>query len=284
MKKLIIISLFAALSSQYVSAQSEQEISVYTAAGFSSLLYSPTKGETNGGAGGEFGVGYTFFIDNVQAVETGKVVRARWGIHSGLGLGLYNATAKVDNETTETKDLKDDEGDDFNMHTKLTDYKETQRTMFLNIPVMALYELEPYYFMAGVKIGIPLSGKYAYKDATLTNEAYYPKYDNWLRTQTFAGLGEFKGKKFDGPVDLGVTVMLSLEAGYKFRINDQFLLYAGAYFDYGLNNTSKNNPKQFINYPKDNPSDFTTNSVLSAFTEKVNIMAAGVKVRLAMNL
>jgi len=288
MKKLIIITLFAAICSQYVSAQAEHEISAFAGGGLSSLLYSPTKGSSNAGAGGEFGVGYTFFLDNVQAAETGTVVRSRWGIYSGLGLGLYGAGAKVNKETTVRENIPDsDNGDLFDLHTTLNDYKETQRAMFLNIPVMALYDLDPWYFMAGFKFGIPLTGKFKPKSASFTNEAEYKQYENWLYDQEFAGLGTFRQKSPDGTVDLGFTAMLSLEAGYKYRINYQFDLYVGAYFDYGLNNTLKSSQMPFVNYnyTVENPSGgFTTNSAMSSFAEKTNIMAVGVKVRLAMGL
>ena len=284
MKKIIIITWFAAMSSQYVSAQAEHEVSVNAGGGLSALLYKPSQGTSNAGGGGEFGVGYTFFSDKLQAAETGTVIRAQWGIHTGLRLGLYGAKAQVNNEKAETKNLTDDEGDDFILYTLLTGYKETQRAMSLNIPVMALYLIEPYYVMAGVKINIPLTGKYKSKDATLTNEAYYIDYENWLKTQTFAGYGEFRGKKSDGSVDLGVTVMLSLEGGYKWRLNSQFVLYTGAYFDYGLNNTFKGTQTQFVNYDRNNPSGFTTNSVMSSFAQKVHLIAFGLTARLAMNL
>jgi len=285
MKKLIIITLFATLSSQYVSAQAEHEFSAYAGGGLSTLLYSPSKGSSNAGSGGEFGVGYTFFSGKLQAAETGTVVRAKWGIHSGLGLGLYGAKAKVDKETTIQEKIPDsDNGDLFDLHTTLTGYEETQHAMFLNIPVMALYEIEPYYFMAGFKFGIPLTGKFKPKNATFSNEAEYKQYENRLKEQEFAGLGTFRQKSPDGSVELGLTVMLSLEGGYKWRINSIFSLYTGAYFDYGLNNALKSSPSPFVNYnyTVENPSGgFTTNSVMSAFTEKTHIMAFGVIVRLA---
>ena len=288
MKKLMIIILFAAVSSQYVSAQAEHEVSVNVGGGLSSLLYSPTKGSSKIGGGGEFGLGYTFFSDKLQAAETGTVTRAKWGIHSGIGLGLYGAKAKVDNETIVTEKIPDsDNGDLFDLHTTLKGYEEVQRTMFLNIPVMALYDIEPYYIMAGFKFGIPLTGKFKPKSASFTNKAEYKQYENWLEEQEFAGLGTFKQKSPDGNLDLGVTVMFALEGGYKWEINHQFILYTGVYFDYGLNNSLKSNQKPFVNYnyTKDSSSGgFTTNSVMSAFTKKAHIMAVGVTARLAMNL
>jgi len=284
MKKIIIIILFAALSSRYVSAQAEHEFSAYAGGGLSALLYNPSKGSSNAGAGGEFGLGYTFFSGKSQASETGTIVRAKWGIHSGVGLGLYGAKARVNNETTVRENIPDsDNGDLFNLRTTLAGYEETQHAMFLNIPVMALYQIEPYYVMAGFKFGIPLAGKFKPKEATFFNEAEYKQYEIILNEQEFAGLGKFTRKNPDGSVDLGATVMLSLEGGYKWQINSRNTLYVGAYFDYGLNNSLKSS-QPFINYnytSEDISGGFTNNSVMSAFNKKTNIMAAGVKVRLA---
>ena len=276
------------MSSQYASAQAGHELSVSAGGGLSSLLYSPAKGSSNLGAGGEFGVGYTFFSGKTQAALTGTVVRAQWGIHTGVGLGLYGAKANIDKETTVQKDIPDsDNGDLFDLHTTLSGYEETQRAMFLNVPVMALYDMKTCYFMAGLKFGVPLSGKFKPKEATFFNEAEYKQYENWLNDQEFAGLGTFRRKSPDGAVDLGITVMLALEAGYKWRISNQMALYAGVYFDYGLNNSLKSNSTPFVNYnyTVENPTGgFSTNSVMSSFVEKTNIITAGVKLRLAMNL
>jgi len=294
MKKLIItIGLFAAISCLYLSAQSEHEISVYGGGGLSTMRYQLSQGNSSSGLGGDFGVGYTYFRVKERAVETGKVFQEHWGIHTGIGIGLYNAKAKLNEVKTVTSDLYDSDGDRFNLHSSLSNYGETQTAMFLNIPVMAQFQIEQFYVMCGIKTGIPLKGKYKSKDATLTNEAYYPKWENWARTQTFAGFGSFKGRNSEGVFDLGVNVMLAVEAGMNWRLNGNLSLYSGAYFDYGLINVAKDAQLKFINYSDKNPEGFTANSVLSSysdnsnsttFTDKVNTMAVGIKVRLAYKL
>jgi len=289
MKKIIIITFIAALSSQLVTAQPDHELSLSLGGGLSSLMYSPTKGSSNLGAGGEAGLGYTMFLHNVSAAETGKVVRAQWGIHSGVGLAMYNSSASAISESTVQTGIPDsDNGDLFDLHTTLKDYKETQSAIYLNIPVMALYDLEPFYILAGFKFGIPLTGKFKPDNAIFTNEAYYPKYRNWLTGQDFAGLGKFERKNPEGKVDFGFTTMLSLEAGFKQRLNWKHFIYIGVYFDYGLNNSLKKGSEQsFVNYnysELDPEGGFTTNSVLSSFCDKTNIIAAGLKLRLAMRL
>jgi hypothetical protein len=299
MKKLIII-LVAAISSLHLSAQAVHEFSVHTGGGLSTLRYQLSSGDYSGGFGGDFGIGYTYFSVKERAVKTGKVFQEHWGIHTGIGLGFYNAKAKLNNVKTVTANLDDGDAvfNKFDLHTILSGYNETQKAVFLNIPVMASFQIEQFYVMTGIKFGIPLNGKYNSKDATLTNLAYYPELNGWLpdpnnleKAPKFRGLGEFKGKKYDGKIDLGVSTMLSLETGMKWSLNDNLVLYTGMYFDYGLNNVVKGGNKPFINYPLNNPENFTTNSVLSSyidssksstFTDKVNVMAVGIKLRLAL--
>ena len=291
MKKLIItVALFVFMSGMYLSAQAEHEFSVYAGGGLSSLSYKLSSGNASKGGGGDFGVGYTYFLDRERAVETGTVFHEFWGVYTGLGISVYNAKAKLNNVETVTANLRDSENDLFDLHTTLSGYKETQSAIFLTIPVMAHFQMAPFYVMGGIKAGIPLSGKYKSKNATLINEGWYPEKQNWAKTQTFAGYGSFRGKDFDGKLDLGLSMMLAFEAGMSWSINSAYLLYGGAYFDYGLNNIAKGDNKKFINYVATDAENFTTNSVLSsyvddsnstAFTSKVNTMAVGIKVRVA---
>jgi len=279
--------MFAAISMQ-LSAQATHEFSAHAGVGLSSLSYQLSQGKRSGGFGGDFGFGYTYFINREQAVETGTVSYMNWGIHSGIGLGFYNAKAKLNNVKTLAKGLDDGEPtfSKFDLETTLSGYNETQKTMFLNIPVMGLLQMDQFYAMGGFKFGIPVSDKFKSKDATLKNRANYPDLgkDVWIETQTFRGLGEFNGKNYDGKLDLGVAVMFSLEAGYKWSIDDNLSLYTGVFFDYGLNNVYKEaNPKlSFVEYNTANPSDFTMSS--RPFTDKITPIAAGVKLRLSFGM
>ena len=297
MKKITItlVTLFAAMSMQ-LSAQATHEFSAHVGGGLSTLSYLLSPGNRSGGFGGDFGFGYTYLINKEQVVETGTASNMIWGIHTGIGIGLYNSKAKFDNVKTITKGLNDGDATfgKFDLHTTLSNYNEIQNTMFLNIPVMAMYQMEQFYIMGGFKVGIPLSGKYKSKDPTLKNSAYYPDLDNWIDgtdAPKFMGLGTFSNKNYNGKLDLGVAVMLALEAGMKWNIADNLSLYTGAFFDYGLNNVVKGGKQAFINYTAKDAENFTTNSVLSSytdnsksstFTNKANMMAVGIKVRLAL--
>jgi hypothetical protein len=134
-------------------------------------------------------------------------------------ISLYNASTNLDKNETVSGGLTDgdtyvsEEYTKFDLRTTLNNYSETQKTVYLNIPVMALFQIEQIYAMGGLKFGIPVSGKYATKNATLTNEGYYPELDNSANDLEFAGYGTFKGKNFEGDLKPGMAVILALEAG-----------------------------------------------------------------------
>ena len=282
MKKFMSIILFSAVSCLYVWAQEApvHEFSAYSGFGLSSFRYKLSQGNRSGGFGGDFGVGYTWYRTNVRVTGTGKVFNERWGIFTGLGLGLYNAKAKFSAETVE-QETRDSESDPILLNSTLSGYKEKQRLTSLNIPVMAQFQIERYYVMTGFKFGIPVGSKYKSKNATLTNKAYYPEYENWLEEPRPQGLGSFQ-KASDGKLKFGMSVMLTLEGGVNWRLDRHFSLYSGMYFDVGLNNAAKNKKQSFVNYTTSaGKADVSTNSMMAAFTEKANMMAVGVKVRLA---
>ena len=292
MKRFIIIItfLFSAVGSMYVLAQEPiHEFSVYSGLGFSSLRYQLSQGTSSGGFGGDFGLGYTYYRSNVRVTGTGKVFYEQWGIFTGIGFGLYNAKSKLDGEEIFIENLedKDEIPDRFDLRTTVLRYKEVQRTMYLNIPVMAQFQIERYYILTGLKFGVPLIGKYKLKEAMLLNGANYPEWHPpgyFIYGPITEGLGEFDYKDSKGKFNLGVSLMLSLEGGVNWRLTRNFSLYSGAYFDFGLNNAAKKQLLPFAElvYENDNNSSrFTTNSALTSFTEKVKIMAVGVKVRLA---
>ena len=281
MKKIIIIIIATVISSLYVSAQSGRadEISVHVSGGYSPLLYKLDSGDKSGGFGGDFGAGYTYFFPAFENITgSGTVQRMQFGVFGGLGLGIYNASATLNGETAITENLIDSEGDPFEMRSKFSGYKENQSAMFLNIPIMAMYQLEMFYFLGGIKTAIPISSKFKTNDALINNIGYYSIYDNSATSQINEGFGDFPIKSSKGDLDLGVSVMLSLEAYMKYIIDRNLTLYYGIYFDYGLNNTLKDG--SFVNYDRANS---TTNSVLNSLTQKANIMSVGVKVRVAMN-
>jgi hypothetical protein len=256
------------MSGLFVFGQISHEVSVQGGGGLSTLINKYPAGKNQLGGGGEFGFGYTcFFIKTV-------------GLRIGVDFAFYNAKAMLDGATVTSSGLVDSEGDIFNMITKLSNYNETQKALFLNVPIMAQFQTKKFYLLGGVKLGVPVKGKFSVTDATLTNSAYYPKYDNTLTEPAFAGLGAFPNINAEGKLPLQLSVALSLETGIKWEVGDFYAIYAGLYFDYGLNNITKPGAP-FINYNSNEPANFTNNCAALYLTEKMNVLALGVKVRFA---
>lgn len=270
MKKNIIILLIL-LISLGSSAQVAHEIIIQGGGGYSTLGYKPSVGKHSGGVGGECGLGYTCIFGD------------QWGIYTGIVTGFYNTIAKLDGGTIITPNLKDNEDDLFDMHTTFNQCKESQNAAFLNIPVMAQFQTKgarKFYALAGVKVGIPIGGNYKIKDADISNVGYYPELDNWLEFPEFAGFGNFKNKDSEGKFKSKATVMLALEAGGKWKVGNKVSLYVGTYFDYGLNNIVTQSDMPFLNYPPLSATNFSINTALPHITQKIHLMAAGVKLRI----
>jgi hypothetical protein len=313
MKKIITITIiFAFFTVTGYAQEASHEYSVHVGGGMGSLNYKLPIGEKNGfNLGGEFGFGYTYTFSRPQfAADVEQLLKSRqisyWGIHAGIGLGLYGAGIKINDETTVNaglfdSDKRDDnnyKGDLFDLHSTIHGYEETQRLIMLNIPVMGMYRYGPLYGMAGFKFGIPVSGNYSGTAATMDNVGFYPEFDNWLKEPRDVGYGngfeiaEVKNRK----LDFRPSVALALEAGWRFNLTGEsnfnakrkYILFVGGYFDLGLNDMAKNIRKDnaFVNYtPTDNwdTEKFTTNSILAAYKDKVNVMAFGIKLRLAIS-
>jgi len=284
----------------------KHEFSLWGAGGFSTLYYDPTFGDWSPGLGGAFGLGYTFYFSK------------NFGILAGAEVAFYNAKMKVDGLTDSynTKDPTD--GYDVNYRTKLLGYEEEQQLINVNIPVALQYQTNgkhKFFALLGVKLGIPVSG--TYKDlgnSTLVTSGYYPDLNQEFFEPVYLGYGTFKGKGSDKDIDFGIACIGTVEAGMKWRLNDVWSLYTGAYLDYGFNDVVDGHSNKFLIYNKNSPANFKTNSVLTSqyteylgtkevidpatnkksnepvygnkesFTDRVSPAAVGLKLRLGMNV
>lgn len=280
-----LITCTAAFSQE----QPKHEVSVWAGGGLSTLKVDTKVGDNKNGMGGSFGIGYSYFLSD------------QWSIGSGLELSLYNAKTTI-SSISDRYNSNDGEYD-FEFRTTVSNYEEKQNTMYLNIPLVAQFQVpvigeNHFYASGGFKLGIPVTKKYKVVNADMKNSGYYPiwndKEELILDTQEFMGFGEHKRSNVKRDLDLKVACILTLEAGMKWKIGETTALYTGAYFDYGLNDINKDASKRLVEYNKINPEEFINNSVLAAqytvngnaeqLTDKVIPMAVGLKVRLAFGL
>jgi hypothetical protein len=237
------------------------------------------------GFSSDFGMGFTGFFS--QQV----------GIHTGVGFGLSNVTTKAYLYNL-APGLYDDlnphlSDPHFDLHTAF-EYTEKHKPKFITIPVMLQFQTKQkqywslarnqkpgFYALGGIKINflLPNTKREGYEVIVdkRENYAYYTDLHNWGEYQP-AGLGKQPGYDKAGKLDFGLLVMLALETGVKWRIDNNHFIYTGVFFDCGLNNPTKNNRSDYT--------EITTTGKLPdlgllKFSDRLNAMVVGVKVRFA---
>jgi hypothetical protein len=260
-----------------VFKRQKHELSVYAGGGLSSLQYEAGAGKTTNGLGGLFGAGYTYFLNR------------SWGLGTGVEIAIYQSNSSLSNFS----DNYDVQGvtsrDNYTYYYALKSYKETQRALYLNIPLMLHFQRGRKYIMYGAlggKVGIPVNSSGSAPKYTLNTSGYFPTEGRTYDDLPQYGFGTYNYKK--GNVDLEnfkLHFMLSAEAGMKWQVMNNHDLYTGIYFDYGLNNIFKaTNDKTFVKneLSPDNPkmSPLLESRVTgSPYTEKIVPLAVGLKVR-----
>ena len=293
-KGLVVLLLIT--SSLTMMAKQPKEFSVYAGGGTSFFYYKPmlldsVYGTSSKGMGGDLGVSFTGFVSDYV------------GFHVGLGFGLYNVQAKVDSLFGITHGLRDWEANPnevygIDLYSGWYNYEEKYKMFFLSIPVMVQFQsrhenswrrkssLEAgFYAMTGIKMNILLNSQYDAKVGKLENKAHFLDLDNWANTQEFAGLGRFKGNKAQGQLGYILPVYV-LETGVKWYLSNDLVLYTGAYFEYALNDPTKEDRKAADDYFTQESFDALkkTRTIPEfsplKFSDNMHLMSLGLKLRL----
>ncbi|MFV0521764.1 MAG: porin family protein [Mangrovibacterium sp.] len=262
--------------------ENKHEVFISGGGGLSTLSYDTPIGDSESACGFLFGVGYAYKFNKT------------WSINTGLEITSYNSSMKGSN-FSDSYSANDGEYD-FVFTTNVAGYTESQQALYLNIPIMAQYELvignkTGFYVSGGMKIGIPLVSKYTVDKPTVFNTGYYPDLDVTYDYLNYKGFGTFYPLNEEYDLDLRLSAMLSLETGVKWRISEKFNLYTGLYFDYGLTNSQPNISGHFVNYDVAEENCFVMNGVLGSeytdtstkpLVDKVRPIAFGIKIKMAL--
>jgi len=276
---LLFILLSLIIHSPVMAQQISYELSISGGGAYSFFNHSRSSTSNSLGYSLDAELGFTCFI------------RPLWGIHIGAGFDYYNVQTKLNMIKHITPGKYDSNNYAYELHTTYFGYKESQQAMFLTIPVMVQFQSTRnqdfqlkkrhrvgIYATTGVKVGLLVKNNYQPQVARLYNAAYYPFFNNWLDTQTFAGLGNFDGNSSSRKQSFNVLAIYTLEAGCKLLVSKSLFLYVGVYYDCGLHDPLKKIRKPLGYYADvENLANFT----LLSFAKRVNYMAIGLKVRLA---
>jgi len=276
MKQKIITLILASCISFSLSGQHQHDLSINVGGGLSALNFNPSAGKSTSGFGGEFGIGYHFFLT------------PKWSIGTGVNLALYNSKASLGkyNKTIDAWTLRNTH---FKFSQELFNYKDDISATMLTIPLMLQFQSTgkiKFYVAGGGKIGIPLSAKNKTSIGHLTTDGYFPDREVTYDDLPQYAFGIYQGINQKTDMNLNIAFMLSGEAGLKWQLGSMNL-YTGAYIDYGLNDVRKDKPAaSLLGYnarATSYPSGFIYNGMANGLSSKVSTFAVGVKIRLQLN-
>lgn len=151
MKKHILLFVFCLAATSFVSAASDSRhfITGEVGLGYSSILHSSEFGKSAGNMGANLQLGYEWAY-------------RQFLLHTGVEFASINNVAKIDPFSMSIPyTLGLPAGQSMTQHFAFSNFRENQWLGEVNIPVMVggLFD-DRYYFLAGVKVGIPVYGSY----------------------------------------------------------------------------------------------------------------------------
>jgi hypothetical protein len=250
------------------SSFSKNEVAITLGGVSSSLKYDIQGTDVKDGLGYNAGLEYTHYFGRNFGISLGAEYQRYEATANTAALqGAYNTT--------------DFEQENFEFRYKMNSVVEKQKIGFVNIPVMLVYQNQQYgfYIRGGAKIGLPVSGKFS-ANYNLNTTGYYEQYNGELFDPEFMGFGTFDNVSAKGDdIDTEMSYIATLELGIKQPIG-KGNLYAGLYFDYGLNDIAKQNSEPVVYTVNDSGAGFKYNSILnSKNVDNLRTLSFGIKLR-----
>ncbi|MDR0368348.1 MAG: OmpA family protein [Bacteroidales bacterium] len=194
-----------------------------------------------------------------------------WGIAAGVGIAHYRTlgTYPFAYDTKNCFDLGSQVDDDgfgdndgnYRLQVHLMDWKEIQKTYFVEIPLMVMYQhkfgerqTSGFYVGLGAKLQLPIISNYYVQDASSAEDvrlrvaAYYDdghlrvggEDDPQLPQHGFGGINDPHNKlDWEGSASLKLGVALSGEVGFLIGLSKRVDLMLAGFVDYGLMNIKK---------------------------------------------
>ena len=232
--------------------------------GLSSLMFKIENGDRKAKIGFAGKIGYDYYFTE------------NWGIGTGLGLSFYKTAGKF-NDHLVTYDWADEEGSPYQRNIYLRNWEEIQRSLFLEIPVVANFQMKfgenkrhGIYANAGLRFQLPIKSTYTVTQKDKENnqlevQAYYKEFDLTINDVMNHGWG-FYENEYNGKNTMKFGIAATAAFGGLFGLTEKLDLYVGARCDYGFLNVGSNDHEKIIT------GDLNTyyGIVGSNVTEKVN--------------
>jgi hypothetical protein len=187
----------------------------------------------------EIDLRYGFGISELAFNSVPGVVVSVYPVKNfGLAAGFeysWRWQTRTSSPAEENPVTQDNEGDDYILKYTIERYKEELSGEIFQIPIMLKYSNESYYLASGLKIGLARNHSVTTSYEGLETEAYYTKYNAPLTKPLFRGLGPQRDSSFKTEISSERLIMLALEGGIKWKLNDNFSFAGGIFADYSFN-------------------------------------------------
>ncbi len=265
---------------------SRHEVVVYGGGGIANIQYQQAGATTGGSFGATAGLGYTFFFAR------------QWGISTGAEWQSFGASVKRATITSRSQEQYSFGGatEDMYFDAVYTGYEESQRAAYVQVPLLLQFQTRSdnrFYIAAGAKAGFAVSGTYKVTATQLATSGYFPEIEQTFTDMPNHGFVTLQNPSVSGNLDFGLHIALAAETGMRWRLGNNMGLYTGLWLDYGLTDISPEKvAAAIVNYQSENPSEWSYNSILTAtdktnnsmFVDKISLLSAGIKVKLAFGL
>jgi OOP family OmpA-OmpF porin len=273
-KRILAAAICLMMINISVNAQ-KQEFSIAVGGGLQGIDYQLKNGDASLKPGFQLGLGYM------------RNISKRWGLISGLEMGLYRTKASLSSNLPYTTNEIDSENSAFEYRVRATGYREEQKLWALNIPLMLQFHpafgKNGLYAQLGVRMGLSVSSEYSTSADQITATGYYPDYNIEVTELPAHGFGAQQSWKGEGEYDLKPSWSAAAEAGWRFKLSANNHLYAGLYIDYGLNDIKKTEGNgALLRYQPDGLAKSQAAGLFTLKEEagKARLLAYGIKLRI----
>lgn len=282
---LVFVSGVSQARSTYNPDQSHF-ISLWGEMGVSTLLNNTDVVKAKGGFSPAIGVGYRFYSD-------------KFIMQLGAEFAYMYHSNSLDNADIQLR-MRDTEDDLFTLHAKVDKCKDITQTTHLQIPLLFGYERNKFYFLAGVNLGLNLTGttssaSYLTTTATYDDlegvwhdmENHYLYNNKQVSSQPYPVKWNFNVM---GHVELGGRVdAFSSEKGADVEMHN-YRMYLSAFAEYGILNVHQNSSVgsalDYAEVPGEGLKFFVVPALVSdqMTDSKVNPLTVGIKFTVAFAL
>ena len=269
MKKQIII-LASLITSLFIQAQETGNyLHLNAGGGLNNLSYTLHDGTQSGQTGYTVNLAFSHFFTT------------QWGIQTGIGIQSFSTLSTLN--LTESTPAIDSDEDMYFFKSNFKNWQENQQVLFFEIPLTGQFKHRfnskfGLLATAGAKVSIPIHVNYKTTGGEIVASGYYPQWNIELTDIPEQGFKTVT-QSYSGKYSFKPSYMAIAELGGIYRISEKIDLYAGAYFNYGLNNILK--PDINMLYLLNG----TYNGVLGSYqTASVKPLSVGIKLGLYLKL